>query len=112
VRSGDGTGVLGDFDVGREGGPNRIPSAKDRTGSIPAPALDILEERAFDGLVPRRYKCHTEYSAWCLNIDLHLRGGGQERSNRHCQASPCMIFVHDHGKSPFLQDRARLEGIS
>ena len=59
-------GVLSDFDLAREGGPNRRPNAKDNTGTLPFLALDLLDEKAFEGLVPRRYRHDAESFAWCL----------------------------------------------
>ena len=59
-------GVLNDFDLAREGGPNRKPTAKDNAGTMPFLALDLLNERAFEGLVPRLYRHDAESFAWCL----------------------------------------------
>ena len=59
-------GVLNDFDLAREGGPNRKPTAKDNTGTMPFLALDLLNEEAFKGLVPRLYRHDAESFAWCL----------------------------------------------
>ena len=59
-------GVLNDFDLARDGGPNRKPTAKDNTGTMPFLALDLLDKRAFECLVPRRYRHDAESFAWCL----------------------------------------------
>ena len=59
-------GVLGDFDLSREGGPHMKPSAKDNARAIPFLALDLLNKRAIDGLVPHRYRHDAESFAWCL----------------------------------------------
>ena len=59
-------GVLSDFDLAREGGPDRTPSVKDDTGTLPFLALDLLNKQASEGLVPRRYRHDAESFAWCL----------------------------------------------
>jgi len=59
-------GVLSDFNLAREGGPNRRPNAKDTTGTLPFLALDLLSKKASEGLVPRRYRHDAESFAWCL----------------------------------------------
>jgi hypothetical protein len=40
-------GVLNDFDLARLGGPNREPSGKDNTGTLPFLALDLLNNGLF-----------------------------------------------------------------
>jgi hypothetical protein len=59
-------GVLNDFDLARLGGPNREPSGKDNTGTLPFLALDLLDERASCGLVRRRYRHDAESFTWYL----------------------------------------------
>jgi len=59
-------GVLNDFDLARFGAPDRTPSAKDNTGTLPFLALDLLNKRALDGLVKRLYRHDAESFAWCL----------------------------------------------
>ena len=59
-------GVLNDFDLARLSTPNRQPSATDNTGTLPFLALDLLNERAFKGLVPRLYRHEAESFTWCL----------------------------------------------
>ena len=59
-------GVLNDFDLARWGAPDRKPSAKDNTGTLPFLALDLLNERALDGSVPRLYRHDAESFTWCL----------------------------------------------
>jgi len=71
-------GVLSDFDLAREGGQNRRPSAKDNTGTLPFLALDLLNKRASEGLVPRRYRQDAESFAWCL-IYICICVGKDER---------------------------------
>ena len=59
-------GVLNDFDLARLGAPDRQPTAKDNTGTMPFLALDLLNEAAFKGLVRRLYRHDAESFAWCL----------------------------------------------
>lgn len=59
-------GVLNDFDLAREGRPNRKPSAKDNIGTLPFLALDLLNEQAFNGLVQCRYRHDAESFTWSL----------------------------------------------
>jgi hypothetical protein len=59
-------GVLNDFDLARLGGPDRKPSAKNNTGTLPFLALDLLDKSAFNGRVRPRYRHEAESFAWCL----------------------------------------------
>ena len=59
-------GVLNDYDLARSSAPNRKPSTTDNTGTLPFLALDLLNERAFKGQVPRLYRHEAESFAWCL----------------------------------------------
>ena len=59
-------GVLNDFDLARWSGPDRVPSAKDNTGTLPFLALDLLDELALKGLVRRLYRHDAESFTWCL----------------------------------------------
>ena len=59
-------GVLNDFDLARLGGPNRKPSAKDNTGTLPFLPLDLLHKAALDGTTRRLYRHDAESFAWCL----------------------------------------------
>ena len=99
-------GVLSDFDLAREGGQNRRPSAKDNTGTLPFLALDLLNKRASEGLVPRRYRQDAESFAWCL-IYICICVGKDERSNRHHQPPSLIIVVQDHSHFLCLQGHAQ-----
>ena len=59
-------GVLNDFDLARMGGPDRKPSAKNNTGTLPFLALDLLDKSAFNGKVRPLYRHEAESFAWCL----------------------------------------------
>ena len=59
-------GVLNDFDLARLSAPNRKPSTTDNTGTLPFLALDLLNERALKGQVPRLYRHEAESFTWCL----------------------------------------------
>ena len=59
-------GVLNDFDLARLRSTKGKPSGKDNTGTMPFLALDLLNEKAFKGLVPRLYRHDAESFAWCL----------------------------------------------
>ena len=59
-------GVLNDFDLARLRVPNRVPSAADNTGTLPFLVLDLLNEQACEGLVPRLYRHDAESFTWCL----------------------------------------------
>ena len=59
-------GVLNDFDLARWSAPDRQPTAKDNTGTLPFLALDLLNEAAFKGLIRRLYRHDAESFAWCL----------------------------------------------
>ena len=59
-------GVLNDFDLARMGGPDRKPSAKSNTGTLPFLALDLLDKSAFNGKVRPLYRHEAESFAWCL----------------------------------------------
>jgi len=73
-------GVLNDFDLARLRVPDRKPSSKDHTGTLPFLALDLLNERAFNGQVPRLYRHDAESFNWCLVyvcICMKRDGNGQ-----------------------------------
>ena len=59
-------GVLNDWDLTREAGQNRKPSAEDNIKAVPFLALDLLRKRDFRNLVPRRYRHDAEAFTWCL----------------------------------------------
>jgi hypothetical protein len=59
-------GVLNDFDLARFTAPDRTPSARDNTGTLPFLAMDLLNEEALRGGVRRLYRHDAESFAWCL----------------------------------------------
>jgi len=73
-------GVLNDFDLARLRVPDRKPSSKDNTGTLPCLALDLLNEDAFNGQVRRLYRHDAESFTWCLIyicICMKKDGNGQ-----------------------------------
>lgn len=59
-------GVLNDFDLARSRSPERKPSSKDNTGTLPFMALDLLDGGGFNGKVQRLYRHDAESFTWCL----------------------------------------------
>jgi len=80
-------GVLNDLDLAREGGPNKKPSAKDNTGTMPFLALDLLDKAAFNGQVQRRYRHDAESFAWCL-IYICVCNMGEGPKRGICTVNP------------------------
>ena len=59
-------GVLNNWDLAQKSKPNRKPSTKDKTGTMPFLALDLLNKEAFCGLVLCRYCYNAKSFNWCL----------------------------------------------
>ena len=59
-------GVLNDFDLARLVEGNEGAGGKENTGTMPFMALDLLNDQAFKGMVPRLYRHDAESFAWCL----------------------------------------------
>jgi hypothetical protein len=61
----NGHGILNDYDLAHLNGRPR-PSGAERTGTMPFMALDLLTEKAWNGLVGRLYRHDCESFAWVL----------------------------------------------
>ena len=69
----------------------------------------VLNQRSFNGLVSRRYRHDAGSFAWSL-ICICMRK--DEKSNRHHQAPPLIIAIHDHVQFLIPQNHAYLGRIS
>jgi len=74
-------GVLNDFDLStimEPGARNPNRQGLERTGTLPFMALELLEEKGFDGKIPRRYDHELESFAWVLVWVSRCVVSGQE----------------------------------
>lgn len=65
----DKCGVLNDFDLStimKPGDKHPDRQGLERTGTLPFMALELLDDRGFDGKIPRRYDHELESFAWVL----------------------------------------------
>jgi hypothetical protein len=65
----DGYGVLNDFDLStimEPGNQNLNRQGLERTGTLPFMALELLDEKGFNGEIPRRYDHELESFVWVL----------------------------------------------
>jgi hypothetical protein len=59
-------GVLNDFDLARLSGSGPRPTGRDRTGTMPFMALDLLTKEGINGQLERLYRHDAESFAWSL----------------------------------------------
>jgi len=119
-------GVLNDFDLSTIMEPNaRNPDRQglERTGTLPFMAVELLNEKGFNGKIPRRYDHELESFAWVLVWVSRCVLDGEEsepppalkewlaNSNRQVYLSKTSFYM-DHEDTPTTSDYGSLGKVT